>query len=121
MASKPGAPRKLIEILDCSPCWSGDADREQQRASRCLAIPRKEWGEPGQCGTPYMGGDGEHGEPDDDGCPAGWYRVAFVHSFAKYRRGQHESPHLRQCTDRLVMDAVHYYEQEQARHAESLQ
>lgn len=61
-----------------------------------------------------------YGESDEDGCPGGWYRTAFYQSFERYRRGQHESPHTRECKDRLVFDALLYFETEQARHAESL-
>lgn len=65
-------------------------------------------------------GDPAHvyGEPDDEGCPGAWYRCAFVGSLIKYRGGQHESPYLRACTDRLVWDALQYLESEQAKCAE---
>lgn len=63
-----------------------------------------------------MGGPGTHGESDCDGCPGGWVRSAFALSFMRYRKG----PHLAACKDRLVHDAVDYYEGEQARHGEAL-
>lgn len=67
-----------------------------------------------------MGGDGEHGESNCDGCPGSWYRTAWWHSFDKYRSGTRESPYLRGCTDRLVFDAIQYYEAEQARNSDTI-
>lgn len=62
-----------------------------------------------------------YGESDEEGCPGGWYRTAFYQSFERYRSGaERESPFVRACTDRLVFDALQYFEREAARHAESL-
>lgn len=65
-----------------------------------------------------MGGEGIHGEDDADGCPGGWYRTPFYLSFAKYRRGKHDSLYLRDCRDPLVYEAVAYYEGELARRSD---
>lgn len=72
----------------------------------------------------YMGehdGDGEElVESNEDGCAGGWYRTVFVWSAALYFRphsngAYSENLHLSRCDDRLVLDAVNYYESERAR------
>lgn len=105
----------------CASCFTVTADREQQRRHRCPVIPQSEWGPPDQEGLPYMGGEGQHGESDCDGCPGSWYRTPYMGSVERYRRNaQGQSPHLDRTTDRLVIDAVLYYEQESTRHSETL-
>jgi len=60
-------------------------------------------------------------ESNEDGCPGGWYRTEFAASVRRYYRPVSEgvySPNLLldRCEDRLVLDAVAYYELERARH-----
>lgn len=70
---------------------------------------------------------GEGGDPErpietyEDGCPGSWYRCEFFSSVIRYTRpvsgdGVY-SPNilLDRCHDELIIEAVHYYEQEQAR------
>lgn len=59
-------------------------------------------------------------ESNDDGCPGGWYRTAFCYSVYRFLRPHADgvysaSPHLDRCNDRLVLDAVQYFEVEQGR------
>lgn len=69
--------------------------------------------------TVYMGCEGTEFESNADGCPGGWYRTEFYASFARYRRGDRDSPYLRNCNDPLVFEALAYYEAECARHTEA--
>lgn len=122
-AAKPGAPRKFEEHYpDCSSCFHGRPEREYQVRLRCVVLPPSQWAPCGTAGTAYMGDAAhEYGEDDTDGCPGGWYRAPFVASLDRYRGTKdRESPYLRQCTDRLVWEALQYLETEQARFAESL-
>jgi hypothetical protein len=52
-----------------------------------------------------------------EGCPGGWYRCAFVASLHKYRRKGSEQKTenllLSRCTDRLVLEAIAYLEDEE--------
>lgn len=99
----------------------GTREPEEQRRHRCTVINRCEWEPAEQIGTPYMGDPSRpYGESDVEGCPGGWYRTAFYRSFERYRSGQHESPYLRGCADRLVFDALQYFEGESGKHSESL-
>lgn len=59
-------------------------------------------------------------EPDEDGCPGGWYRCAFVHSLDLYLPsfvGQTamESPLVARDTDPLILEAVKTYKAERGR------
>lgn len=60
-----------------------------------------------------MGGEGAHAESNCDGCPGAWYRCAFALSFQRYRRGTNGAVFV--SDDRLIADAIQYYEGEQAR------
>lgn len=56
-------------------------------------------------------------ETHDDGCPGAWYRCAFVCSLHKYERlltqsGFSENLTLSRCENRLVLEALQYYERE---------
>lgn len=58
---------------------------------------------------------GEPVESHEDGCPGYWYRSPFPQSVRRYLRkpangGWADNPALTQCTDPLVHDAVHAYE-----------
>ena len=65
--------------------------------------------------------DGEPVEENEDGCPGGWYRCTFVWSLGRYLRPSNgeglysEAVALSRSDDRLVLDAVNYFELEQAR------
>lgn len=73
----------------------------------------------------HMGGEldadeNEIPESNDDGCPGGWYRTPFFWSLGRYLRPLASgvySPNLslERTADRLVLDAVQFYETEQAR------
>lgn len=87
-------------------------------------VSRALWSSPGSHPGRYLGGndpdDPEPIEGNEDGCPGGWYRCAFVWSLAPYLRpvaDGHYSENLRlsRCEDPLVVDAVHYFEGERAR------
>jgi hypothetical protein len=60
-------------------------------------------------------------EDPADGCPGGAYRTAWIDSAAKYFRlrtdtgNRVSNPTLDRCDDRLVHEAVAYYEHEQER------
>jgi hypothetical protein len=59
-------------------------------------------------------------EPNEDGCPGAWYRCDFVFSLHRYMRPCAEgvySPNLalERTSDRLVVDAIAYFEHEQMR------
>jgi len=62
----------------------------------------------------YMGGAGTHAESNCDGCPGAWYRTVFALSFERYRRGPNGA--VRTSDDRLIADAIQYYESEQNRY-----
>jgi hypothetical protein len=66
-----------------------------------------------------MGGGGAHGESNCDGCPGAWYRCAFTASFEKYRRGTNGA--IATSNDRLVQEAIAYYESELAKHEAEVQ
>lgn len=57
------------------------------------------------------------GEEPSEGCPGGWIRSEIVESLMPYIRrrteqgGRVQNMRLDQCDDRLVMDAVLYFEQ----------
>lgn len=63
-------------------------------------------------------------EDPDDGCPGGAYRSEWVDSLARYIRHRTadgtrvSNRFFDECDDRLVWEAVHYYESEQERHAD---
>jgi hypothetical protein len=52
-----------------------------------------------------------------EGCPGGWHRCGFVASLHKYRRKGSEQKTenllLTRCTDRLVLEAIAYLEDEE--------
>jgi len=89
---------------------------------------RRTWEEPGRHLAVYMGESPEDAmaepepiEPNDEGCPGGWYRTPFFASVSRYLRPVAEgvySPNLtlERTRDRLVIEAVKYYEHEQSRH-----
>jgi len=58
-------------------------------------------------------------EPLSDGCPEGWARAPFAASVVPYIRRRDangnrvNNPRLDRCADRLVVDAVLYFEGEQ--------
>jgi hypothetical protein len=58
-------------------------------------------------------------EPVDDGCPEGWSRSVFVASVLPYIRRRDaqgnrvQNPRLDRCEDRVIVDAVLYFEAEQ--------
>jgi hypothetical protein len=58
-------------------------------------------------------------EPLSDGCPEGWARSPFATSVVPYIRRRDangnrvQNPRLDRCADRLVVDAVLYFEGEQ--------
>lgn len=59
-------------------------------------------------------------EGHEDGCPGAWYRSDFAASVAPYERHMTESgfasnPRLDRCDDVLVIEAVHYLEQQHLR------
>jgi len=97
---------------------------------RCPIVPaaRRTWKPEGSQLLAYMGGepndetgDDEPTEPNDDGCPGGWYRTAFAASVRRYHRPVADgvySPNLQldRCDDRLVHEAVAYFEHQRARH-----
>lgn len=65
-----------------------------------------------ECGHPHPL------ETHEEGCPGSWYRSAFALSVIPYLRNLHqggysENLRLTRCTDRLVLDAVAYYERMQ--------
>lgn len=87
-------------------------------------VPRSSWAPESRHPVRFMGIEDENGEevPEsaDEGCPGGWYRCVFVWSVARYFRSQangtySENLHLSRCEDRLVLDAVNYYETERSR------
>lgn len=106
--------------------------RTRQAFSNCTLIPARLWREHGRHeahfvdAAAYMGGEiieGESERPESiaDGCPGGWYRTPFFFSVSRYIRPTTAdgvySPNLNldRSTDRLVLDAVQFYETEQAR------
>lgn len=102
-------------------------DRERQARMRCPVVPsaRRRWEPPGRQLLAYMGGeaddDPEPVEPNDEGCPGGWYRTPFFASLIKYLRPVSNgvySPNLLldRCDDPLVIEAVRHFESERARH-----
>lgn len=118
---------------ECERCVRGcsdSVDRERQARLRCPIVPaaRRRWHEPGGQLLVHMGGEfdetvgePEPSEPNDEGCPGGWYRTAFAASVRRYHRPVAEgvySPNLllARCDDPLVHEAVTYFEHEQARH-----
>lgn len=62
-----------------------------------------------------MGREGSEGDPfpaeaRDEGCPGGWYRC---HWYASVRR--YKGAHGRLATDRLVLDALDYMDEQEVR------
>lgn len=56
-------------------------------------------------------------ESHDDGCPGAWYRSPFVDSLHRYERlltdaGFSDNLLLSRSDDRLLLEALHYYERE---------
>lgn len=70
---------------------------------------------------PHHGDPATPHEPNDDGCPGGWYRSAFPFSVMQYERTIQEhsiasNPILDRCDDPLVLEAVAYLEAQRLRH-----
>lgn len=131
-----------VETQETYPCYDyclgkhGESDNVKQRKRwRCAlpGFPRRAWLPPFDSGNPhetaapptrYMGrlrilrDDPEKPrESHDEGCPGAWYRSAFVFSLHKYERllssaGLSENMMLARCEDRLVVEAIQYYERE---------
>lgn len=60
-------------------------------------------------------------EPNDDGCPGGWYRSGFAMSVMPYERTIMDgsiasNPLLDRCDDPLVLAATQYIEAQRLRH-----
>lgn len=68
----------------------------------------------------HVGAFQHTGETHDDGCPGAWSRCGFAQSLLKYYRvnegsGPAENIRLSRTRDPLVIEAVAYWEIEQAR------
>lgn len=120
-------------FAQCERCILGRQDKETelwQKSHRCSLVtyPSEKLYPPGASGDVfYMGGPttlSETGqvtyEVDDaeHGCPGGWYRCGFWGSIAKYRRAYSadgvfsSNLLLDRCEDKLIIEAIAYYEQE---------
>ena len=61
-----------------------------------------------------MGGP-KDGEPPEEGCPGGWYRTRFAQSFRAYRRREgFDNPRVNAQTPELILEAIAYYEEQEA-------
>lgn len=114
---------------DCERCYLGTRERHEQASYRCAhpCFPEREWASVDEVPIAvHMGAPKEWDddgfpndkpvEPHEDGCPGAWYRTPFVASVQRYmRHGEIESPLMALCTDRLVREAVSFYEYQCAR------
>jgi hypothetical protein len=117
----------------CRAAESGGLDDGAREAMNCTLaaspIPESRWRSaeliPIHMGLPTRwdrdGRDVDFMRPLEDiageGCPGGWYRCGFVRSLHKFRRrgeARTENLLLSRSTDRLVLEAVAYLEDEEA-------
>jgi hypothetical protein len=104
--------------------------RKRQALNRCTFVSPRLWrdakyNERHEVDAAYMGGEldadeNETIEPNDEGCPGGWYRTLFFASLQRYLRPVADgiysaNQNLERTDDRLVIDAVQAYEVEQSR------
>jgi len=138
--TKDAEGRTFLRRVEQFPCstWCGDAFTLNHRlqASRHCTLPgfRRRWTETGYQDSArlnsWMGrprfmdeerGYVEHpGEVAADGCPGGWARCGFATSFSKYIRprieggGHDDNPRIHKDTPAHVLDALTYFETQQA-------
>lgn len=114
----------LEPYRDCARCFAGFAeldDVDRQAMYGCPVVGRGVAENPIEV---HMGApdpecrDAKPFEDPEDGCPGAWYRCAWVGSVMAYARPIDKNgafgsnPRLDREDDRLVLDAVLYYEHE---------
>lgn len=140
---KPAKPLESLEPYNCWNCCANPKTgwwRANERASRACSrvdLPEVLWDViPSRLTAFYMGRHGSPslvGEPGinnwqhppevvSEGCPGGWYQGnPFVDTVLKYVRRRIEGggrvPNHRRdaCTDRIILEAAEYFENEQER------